>query len=245
MLELLAVLTPIALIDSASITPLGLVPLATILAGKRRFSTAFAFLAGLFVSYLIMCLLFLFGLSAFLMRMNVWLNYRWNNPEPADFGIQILVGLVMLVFGLRIAEKRKSKSGGREIQSGVTPAAAFGFGFLMNVVGFPGALPYFAAADRIAQADPSTTIAVAAVVYYVLIFVLPLTAVVLLRALLGQRMDAAIQAIQGFFNTWGKRLMMVLLILLGVILVVDGVAYFLGGPLIPIGFHGGSGSQSM
>jgi cytochrome c biogenesis protein CcdA len=238
MIELLAVLTPIALIDSASITPLGLVPLATILAGKRPFGTAFAFLAGLFISYLMMCLLFLFGLSAFLMRMNDWLNYRWNNPEPADFGIQILVGLVMLVFGLRIVEKRKSKSGGREIQSGVTPTAAFGFGFLMNVVGFPGALPYFAAADRIAQADPPTSDAVIAVVYYVTIFVLPLAAIVLLRVLLGKRMDGVMQAIQGFFDSWGRRLVMVLLILLGLILVVDGVAYFLGGPLIPIGFPG-------
>ena len=240
MLELLAVLTPVALIDSASITPLGLVPLATVLAGKRPFRTAFAFLAGLFISYLIMCLLFLFGLSAFLMRMNVWLNYRWNNPEPADFGVQVLVGLVMLVFGLRIAEKRKRKSSGRELQSGVSPASAFGFGFLMNVVGFPGALPYFAAADRIAQADPTTSNAVIAVVYYVTIFVLPLTAIVLLRALMGQRMDAVMQAIQGFFDTWGKRLIMVLLILLGLTLVADGIAYFMGGPLIPIGFPGGA-----
>jgi len=238
MLELLVVLAPIALVDSASITPMGLVPLATILAGRRPYGTAFAFLAGLFISYLIMALLFLFGLSTLLMRLNVWLNYRWNNPEPADFGIQILVGLVMLIFGFRIAEKRKSKISERGLKSGVTPLSAFGFGFLMNVVGFPGALPYFAAADRIAQADPPTSDAVIAVVYYVTIFVLPLTAIVLLRALLGQRMDAIMQAIQGFFDTWGKRLIMILLILLGVILVVDGVAYFLGGPLIPIGFPG-------
>jgi len=238
MLELLTVLTPIALIDSTSVTPLGLVPLATILAGRRPFGTAFAFLAGLFISYLIMALLFLFGLSSVLTRLNAWLSYRWDNPEPADFGIQILVGLVMLFFGLRIAEKRKSRSSGRELQSGVSPVSAFGFGFLMNVVGFPGALPYFAAADRIAQADPPVSEAVLAVVFYVTIFVLPLTAIVLLRALLGQRMDAIMQAIQGFFDTKGKRLLMVLLVLLGLILVVDGVAYFLGGPLIPIGFPG-------
>jgi len=236
MLELLTVLTPIALIDSTSVTPLGLVPLATILAGKRPFGTAFAFLAGLFISYLIMALLFLFGLNSVLTRLNAWFSYRWDNPEPADFGIQILVGLVMLFFGLRIAEKRKSRSSGRELQSGVSPVSAFGFGFLMNVVGFPGALPYFAAADRIAQADPPVSEAVLAVVFYVTIFVLPLTAIVLLRALLGQRMDAIMQAIQGFFDTKGKRLLMVLLVLLGLILVVDGVAYFLGGPLIPIGF---------
>ena len=175
MLELLTVLTPIALIDSTSVTPLRLVPLATILAGKRPFGTAFAFLAGLFISYLIMALLFLFGLNSVLTRLNAWFSYRWDNPEPADFGIQILVGLVMLFFGLRIAEKRKSRSSGRELQSGVSPVSAFGFGFLMNVVGFPGALPYFAAADRIAQADPPVSEAVLAVVFYVTIFVLPLT----------------------------------------------------------------------
>ena len=245
MLDLLALLTPIAVIDSTSITPLALVPLATLLAGKRPIVTAFSLLAGLYVSYLIMCLLFLFGLSSALIRMNAWLSYRWDNPEPADFGVQVLVGLVMLVFGLRITEKRMSKSGGRDIQSGVSPASAFGFGVLMNVVGFPGALPYFAAADRIVQANPPTADAVVAVIYYVLVFVLPLTAIVLLRALLGQRMDTVVQSIQGFFDSWGKRLIMVLLVLLGLILVVDGVAYYLGGPLIPIGFPGGSGPQSM
>ena len=47
MVDLLAVLTPIALIDSTSVTPLGLVPLTTILAGRRPYLTALAFLAGL------------------------------------------------------------------------------------------------------------------------------------------------------------------------------------------------------
>ena len=37
MLELFAILAPIALIDSTSITPLALVPLISILAGKRPY----------------------------------------------------------------------------------------------------------------------------------------------------------------------------------------------------------------
>lgn len=239
MFELLSVLVSIALIDSTSITPLALVPLATILGGKHPYGTSFAFLAGLFVSYLVMALGFLFGLSAVLMRVNTWVSYRWNNPEPADFGFQILVGLVMLVFGLRIAEKRKEKSGGREVPSDVTPASAFWFGCILNVVGFPGALPYFAAADRIVQADLPALEASLAVTFYVVVFLLPLTAIVVLRAVLGSRMDAVMQSIRGFFDTWGKRLIMVLLILLGLILVVDGVVYFLrGNPLVPVGYPG-------
>lgn len=237
MLELLAVIAPIALIDSTSITPIALVPLASILAGKRPYGTAVAFLLGLFVSYLIMALGFLLGLSAFLMRVNAWISYRWNNPEPADFGFEILVGLVMLVFGFRIAEKRASKTSGREIQAGVTPASAFGFGFFLNIVGFPGALPYFAAADRIVQADLPVSGAVLTVIFYVTVFVLPLSIIVFLRMVVGRRMDGVMQAIKRFFDTWGKRLATVLLILLGLILVVDGVLYFLRGePLIPIGY---------
>lgn len=237
MLELLAVIAPIALIDSTSITPIALVPLATVLAGKRPFGTAIAFLLGLFVSYLVMALGFLLGLSAVLMRVNTWVSYRWNNPEPADFTFEILVGLVMLVFGFRIAEKRASKASSREIQAGVTPAAAFGFGCFLNIVGFPGALPYFAAADRIVQADLPVSGAVLAVIFYVTIFVLPLSIIVLLRAVLGSRMDGVMQAIKRFFDTWGKRLLIALLILLGIILVVDGTLYFLRGePLIPIGY---------
>jgi cytochrome c biogenesis protein CcdA len=237
MFELLSVLAPIALIDSTSIIPVALVPLATVLAGKRPFITAFAFILGLFLSYQVMALGFLFGLSAVLMRVNTWVSFRWNNPEPADFAFQILVGVVMLIFGLRIAEQRQSKGSGREIQSGVTPASAFWFGCVLNVVGFPGALPFFAAADRIVQADLPVSGALLAVTFYVVIFVLPLTAIVILRAVIGSRMDGVMLAIKGFFDTWGKRLILVLLILLGLILVVDGLAYFLAGePLVPIGY---------
>jgi hypothetical protein len=233
------VIGPIAVVDSTSITPLALVPLATILAGKRPYGTAIAFLLGLFLSYMAMALGFLFGLGAILERVNAWVSYRWHNPEPADFGFEILVGLVMLVFGARIMEKRKEKSGGREIKEGVTPAAAFGFACMLNVVGFPGALPYFAAADQIVQADLPVTGAVLAVTFYVTVFVLPLSVIVILRAVLGSRMDGVMQAIKRFFDTWGKRLIMILLILLGLLLIVDGSLYFLlGEPLVPIGFPG-------
>lgn len=237
MLELLTILAPIALIDSTSVIPLALVTLINLLAGKRPYLTSSAFLTGLFVSYLAMALGFLFGLSAVLGRLNVWASHRWNHPEPVDFAVEILLGLVLLFFGLKITEKRQEKSGGRELKVGVTPAAAFGFGVMVNVLGFPGAVPYFAAADRIVQANLPTFDAFLAVVFYVVVFVLPLATIVILRVLLGARMDGVMLAIKGFFDTWGKRLILVLLILLGIFLVVDGVFYFMRGePVVPIGF---------
>ena len=237
MSELYAVLTSIALVDSSTVTPLSLVPLTTILAGRKPYPTAGMFLGGLYVSYMIMALAFLFGLSKVMDRLNAWVGYRWNNPEPGDFGLEILLGIVLLVFGLRIMEKRRAKTKERQVQEGVSPWAAFGFAFMINVVGFPGAVPYFAAADRINQADLPAMDAVLAVAWYVGIFVAPLTLLVILRAALGRRMDGVLTAIKGFFDKWGKRIMVVALILLGLFLVVDGIFYFTSGsPLVPIGW---------
>jgi cytochrome c biogenesis protein CcdA len=241
MSELYAVLLSIALVDSTSVTPLSLVPLATMLAGRRPYLTAGMFLGGLYVSYLIMALAFLYGMGAILDRLNAWVSNRWYNPGAWDFGFEILLGIVLLVFGIRIMEKRREKTAGRKVKEGISPGGAFGFGFMINVVGFPGAVPYFAAADRIHQADLAVGDAVLAVVFYVVVFILPLVSLVLLRALLGSRMDPVMTAIKRFFDTWGKRLMIVLMLVLGAFLVVDGVFYFVtDSPLVPVGWPAAS-----
>ena len=238
MLELLSILVPIALLDSLSITPLGLVPLISILAGPRRYATALGLLSGLFFSYLGMALAFLFGLSTLLNQINAWLSHRWHNPEPADFGVEIIIGLVLLVFGWPIAAKRKEKGDKKSLPEKVTPGSAFSFGFLLTVVGFPGAVPYFAAADRIAQANLAVSGMVLSVTFYVTIFIAPLALLVILHRVLGARLDGFMQGMQNFFATTGPRIMKVGMILLGLFMVADGVAYFLGSPLLPIGYPG-------
>ncbi len=238
MLELFLILVPIALVDSLSITPLALVPLISILAGPRRYSTALGLLSGLFVSYLIMALAFLFGLSTVLHKVNAWIGYRWNNPEPADFAVEILIGLVLVAFGLPLADKRQQKSEAKSLPAKVSPGSAFSFGFLLTVVGFPGAVPYFAAADQIARADLALNGSVLAVTFYVALFILPLSLLVLLHRLMGKRLDGFMLGCQRFFETTGKKLMKIGMILLGLIMVVDGIAYFFGSPLIPIGYPG-------
>ena len=156
-----------------------------------------------------------------------------------DFGVEILIGVVMLFFGLKIADRRRSRSESRTAPAAATPVAAFSFGFMLNVVGFPGAIPYFAAADQIAKADLPSGEAILAVVYYVLVFVLPLSMLTLLHRLAGPGINKFLQSVNAFFGIWGRRLMMVLLILLGLALIVDGTLYFLRGePLVPIGYPG-------
>ena len=238
MVGLIPILLPIALVDSLSMTPLGLVALTSILAGPRRYATAFGLLSGLFFSYLIMALAFLFGLSAFLAQANAWVGHRWQNPEPADFGVEILIGLILVVFGWPIAAKRKKKSGGKELPAAATPGSAFSFGCVLTVVGFPGAVPYFAAAEQITRANLPVPGMVVAVITYILIYLLPLVLLVILHRWLGQRLDGFMQACQRFFEGPGARMMKIGMLLLGLLMVADGVAYFLGAPLLPIGFPG-------
>ncbi len=236
MLTLLPILIPIALVDSLSMTPMALVLLIKILAGNKPYTTAVGFLSGLFISYLVMALAFLFGLSAFLHQANAWVSHRWSNPEPMDFAVEIILGVVLLAFGFPIAKKREKKSGQKNPPQKMTPGSAFSFGFMVNVVGFPGAVPYFAAADQIAKANVGTQGMTLAVIFYVLMFVLPLSALLVVRRLLGAKLDGFMLGCQKFFDTTGPRMVKISMVLLGLLMVADGVAFFLGNPLLPIGF---------
>lgn len=239
MTELLPVLASISLVDSTSVTPLGIVPLTSMLAGPRPYLTAGAFLTGLFVSYLGMGLAFLFGLSAVFMRLNTWLSHRWNHPEPADFLLELGLGIVLLVAGAKVADKRRTRQETRTETRGSGPGAAFGLGIMINVVGFPGALPFFAAADQILRADPTAGGTVLLNLWYVVVFLIPLALLVLLRRLLGDRGDTIMARVKSFFDVWGRRLGIVLLLTLGLLMTLDAALYLVrGAPLVPIGWPG-------
>ena len=235
MQELLLIITPIALVDSTSITPLGLVPLMSILAGPRPYPTALAFLLGLFVSYMIMGLAFLFGLGRLFEQLNAWVGHRWHHPQPVDFGVELVLGLILVIFGLRIMDTRGAKVANRHKPPQATLAAAFGLGFMMNVVGFPGALPFFAAADQIFKADPPAAATFLIMTCYALIFVTPLGILVLIRALAGARGDTLMDQTKIFFDRWGRRVLFLLLLGGGVLMIIDAGLYWLRGiPLLPV-----------
>ena len=101
--------------------------------------------------------------------------------------------------------------------------SAFGFGAVFMLAGAWGAVPYFAAIDRILRADVSDTSGVMLLLYYNAIFVLPLIALVIARIVLGRRADAWFTRLGDFCSRWGRRVAVAVLILLGMLLVVDGI----------------------
>jgi len=70
--------------------------------------------------------------------------------------------------------------------------------------------------------------------YYNIVFVVPLVAIVALRLILGERSTGILNAAKRFFDRWGQRLVVTLLVMLGMILIVDGIGWLLGYPLIPV-----------
>ena len=70
--------------------------------------------------------------------------------------------------------------------------------------------------------------------YYNIVFVTPLVAIVALRLILGERSQRILDAVKRFFDSWGPRLIVALLLVFGVVLLVDGIGWFLGYPLIPV-----------
>jgi cytochrome c biogenesis protein CcdA len=233
MMTLLLILTPISLLDSLSVVPLCIVPLAILLGGKRPILGPVMLIAGIFVTYFPFGLLLIFGLDHVLDRINEIIAELWKEPDTLDLILQIIIGLAMLIFGYRAANARESH-GERDAQEGMTPTQAFMLGAMLNLTGMWGALPYFAAIDQILRADIGSTGMILAVIFYNVIFTLPLLAFIVLRIALGEQANRLFQKLTQFLSQWGRRLIIAILLILGLVLIIDAIGWFAGMPLIPV-----------
>jgi cytochrome c biogenesis protein CcdA len=234
MVELVLILTPIALIDSTSIVPLSLVPLAVLFTSRRPLAGTTAFLSGLFLSYLVGGIVIYFGLGAVIESVNHVAERIWKHPDTIDLILQIVIGMGLLLVVVRMAMKPSDGTATAQ-QSSITPAQAFWLAVTLNIVGLPGAVPYFAAIDQMLRADLAPLSTFLAIAYYCLIFVLPLIALVLLRQAVPGLADRVFGSLSRAAETWGRRVILMLLLALGTVMILDGLGWFLGRPLISFG----------
>ena len=233
MTDLLVVLTPIGLLDSTSIIPLCIVLLVMLLAGPNPVVRSCALILGIFVAYLAFGLLVLFGLQTIIDEVEVYIDRLWTNPNLEELILQIIIGMVLCVVAWRMIAKDK-KSADKPAPSSMTAVQAFTSGAVLTIVGLPGAVPYFAAIELTLRAELAMAEEIIALVFYNVVFVLPIAAIVVLRAILGDRSQRLFDRIKVFFDTWGQRVIVALLIVLGVILILDGIGWLVGYPLIPV-----------
>ena len=107
-------------------------------------------------------------------------------------------------------------------------------GGTLVLLGIPGAVPYLAAVERIVHKDPQGVTAIAYLLFYNLIFVLPLLSLIGLRFLFPQRAGKIFQSLATLSLSVLPKLTAVAVVALGLVLVADGIGWFLGHLLLPV-----------
>ena len=231
MLALLLTLIPIALIDSLSVVPVAVVPLALLLGGGRPMRGFFTFVAGIFLSYFPLGILLLFGFDALFEQLGSQFSDWWHQePDLGEVILEICIGLLLVFFAHRICnggEKEQAQS-----PSSMSAWQGFLIAALLIITGIPGALPYFAGIAQILKEDLSPAGMLMALLFYNLVFILPLMVFPLLHLWLGPRAKPWFAALGNWFTDWGKRLAITLFMGLGFLLIVDGIGWLYGKPLI-------------
>jgi cytochrome c biogenesis protein CcdA len=156
-----------------------------------------------------------------------WLTDRLASPNLIDYCIQLIIGLALLW----VAQLSRSDTGKRpdvEPES-MTVISAFGLGAIINFIGIPFAVPYFAALDQILKTGLSTTDALLVLGAYNLAYALPFATVPLMVSLLGSRSRPILENINAWLERISGFLMPVLLGLIGLALTADAVTYLVTG----------------
>ncbi|MEM7021696.1 MAG: GAP family protein [Pseudomonadota bacterium] len=223
----------IALLDSTSMVPIALVPLATMLGGPRPFALACAFVAGIGLSYFAAGGALLLGLGQLFDALDAYFERAWFHPSRLELILQIVIGAILVVLAWWMVGRRSQAA--QEERSAASSGAAFVLGNLVTVVGFPGAVPYFGAIDQILRADAGPIGSAILLAAYNIAFVAPLLLLIGVRAVFPAQSALVLDRVGVLVARWGSRLLVLLLTLLGAVMVVDGIGWFLGQPLIPVG----------
>lgn len=217
MSELVPVLLPILLVDV--LNPVLFAALLFATGTARPVLNSGAMLAGHTVAYFSAGI----GIALFLEKI----TERLANPEPVDFVIGLLVGVACLIASV------KSRGGGASTQKKPTPEltvwSSFSFGAIINFIGVPFAVPYFAAIDQILRANLTVGESVGAISGYNLAYAAPFAVVPVLVAVVGDRCRPVLQKFNDVLVKITDAVLPLVLGLLGLALVIDALLFFVRG----------------
>jgi cytochrome c biogenesis protein CcdA len=217
MFDLLAVLFPILLVDV--LNPVLFAMLVFAAGSSRPVSNSSAILAGHTLAYFAAGIVIALGMEQ--------LAYRLANPQRIDFVISGLVGAGLLL--MVVPTKREGAPKAAEPQWELTPARCFGLGAIINFVGIPFALPYFAVVDQVLKAELSVTGSVTVLAIYNILYAAPFLVVPAMVAVSGERAKPLLEKVNGLIGKASDMLMPWLFAALGAAMVADSVAYFYRG----------------
>lgn len=220
MLEIWSSLIPILLADI--LNPVLFAFMVYAAGTNRPVANSSAMLLGHTVAYL--------AVGVFLSSFFESMAERLANPKQIDFFIEIIVGIILLWLALksRSAENKKPE----EVKTDFTLVTAFGYGVVINFIGIPFAVPYFAALSQILKLDATFFEALVLLTTYNLLYALPFMIVPLLVGIMGKRAQPVLSKINNVLGRISDFLMPIVLALVGLALLADAISYFwYGEPL--------------
>lgn len=186
---------------------------------KRPVATSSAMLLGHTVAYLTCGVVLAYSIEA--------LSTRLANPQSIDFVIEFIVACALLWLVLR-TRKDKGKRPDEKTPE-FTVGKAFAFGAMVNLIGIPFAVPYFAAIDQLLKSGLDTSGMVTGLVVYNVAYALPFALIPVLTAIMGDRSKPILARVNGFMEKASDVIMPILLLAIGLALLVDSVWYFARG----------------
>ena len=225
MVELLAILAPILVVDILNPVLLGVMVFAA--GASRPVANSTALLLGHTVAYFVAGILVSFGVD----RLAAAITDIMQNPRTIDFVIGGIIGIVCLGWAVKALRSPPTRQDMPDWE--LTPAKCFGFGAVLNLIGVPFALPYFAAIDQILRADLSSNGSLTVLAIYNVAYALPFVVVPMAIAVMGERARPLLERVNAAMVKLGSRAFPWLIAVLGVWLLIDAGYYFITGkPLV-------------
>lgn len=217
MIELLPGLIPFLVVDV--LNPVLFALLVVAAGSSRPGANGVSLLAGHTLAYFVSGIVIALGLEQIAERL--------NNPLPVDFVIELLIGLFCLWAALGSRGGKASEE--RNPEGELTPVFCFSYGAIVNFIGVPFALPYFAAVGQILKADLSVEASISSLAIYNAAYALPFLLVPLAVAVVGDGCKPLLEKISDLLGGIVDKLMPILLLLIGIALTADAVAYLVSG----------------
>jgi cytochrome c biogenesis protein CcdA len=226
--SLLPSLIAIAALDSLNPTAIALQ--VYLLSTPRPIPRSMAFIMGIFSAYWTSGLLVILGLGNLI--QSVIANVGFSLSERLVYTLQLLIGLILLIVGLTLQTSRPVES--VKHPKHLTITRTFLLGMSVTVLEIPTALPYFAAIEQIIRAKLDLFTITSILGLYNFIFVLPPIALLVIYIAF-QRQRFVLDLIQRIHRSsviYAPKILRVLLLGLGILLIVDSLAYALGYPFL-------------
>jgi cytochrome c biogenesis protein CcdA len=220
--NLLVSLVAIAALDSLNPTAVALQ--IYLLSTHKPVARSIAFIIGVFLAYWTAGLTVILGASK--LMATVIGDAGFSLPEPYIYTIQFLIGLALSIAGLKL--KTSAPAGRGKRPKNLTLNRTFLLGMAMTILEFPTALPYLAAIEQIARAKLDLLTIMSILGLYNLVFVLPLIILVCIYVLFHRQSAILLPRINLAIAIWSPKILRALLLGLGILLIVDSIAFIFG-----------------